>query len=113
MPFVNVKTSDPIAPAQVEELSAELRYIVHDCLGKDEGWVMTGFEPSSCLRFRGRADHLAHVEVRVMGVPDPAATERMTARVTELLGRMLGIAPDGVYVTYFSTDLWGWNGTNF
>ena len=37
----------------------------------------------------------------------------MTAKVCEILDKELGIPGDAVYVSYFGTSNWGWNGSNF
>lgn len=42
-----------------------------------------------------------------------AISGKMTAKVCEILQVELGIAGDAVYVSYFGTDNWGWNGGNF
>jgi len=41
------------------------------------------------------------------------ASSKMTARVCEILQAQLGIPGDSVYVSYFGTSNWGWNGSNF
>ena len=41
------------------------------------------------------------------------ASSKMTAKVCEILDKELGIPDDAVYVSYFGTSDWGWNGSNF
>ena len=37
----------------------------------------------------------------------------MTARTCQILEKELGIPGSNVYVSYFGTPNWGWNGSNF
>lgn len=37
----------------------------------------------------------------------------MTGKLCHLLSGELSIPADHIYVTYFPTDNWGWNGSNF
>jgi phenylpyruvate tautomerase PptA (4-oxalocrotonate tautomerase family) len=53
------------------------------------------------------------VEVSVYGSASPSAYSKLTAQVTDILGSSLGISPDRIYVKYFETQNWGWNGSNF
>ena len=53
------------------------------------------------------------IEAKVLGSVDPSASSKMTAKVCEILQAQLGIPGDTVYVSYFGTSNWGWNGSNF
>ena len=55
----------------------------------------------------------AYVEVKVLGSVDAGASDKMTAKVCEILERELGIPGNAVYVSYWGTGCWGWNGGNF
>ena len=37
----------------------------------------------------------------------------MTARLTAVLEKELGLAPGRVYMRYAQTPYWGWDGSNF
>jgi phenylpyruvate tautomerase PptA (4-oxalocrotonate tautomerase family) len=52
------------------------------------------------------------VEVKLFGRADKTAYGKLTASVTELLNRELGISPGQIYVQYEETAHWGWNGSN-
>ena len=41
------------------------------------------------------------------------ARNQMTGKLCHLLSGELSIPADHIYVTYFPTDNWGWNGSNF
>jgi phenylpyruvate tautomerase PptA (4-oxalocrotonate tautomerase family) len=37
----------------------------------------------------------------------------MTEEVTNIISEELGIDKSNIYVSYYPTDKWGWNGNNF
>ena len=113
MPFIHTKTNRPITPEAQAALTRELGEAV-SLLGNSESWLMLQFEDQCRMAFRGKADRpLAFVNVQLYGTLDDAACGRFTARVTDILSSVLSIDPDGIYVAYFGTDQWGWQGANF
>ncbi|MBO4546369.1 MAG: hypothetical protein J5700_02210, partial [Treponema sp.] len=52
-------------------------------------------------------------EVKVLGSVDSGSSAKMTARLCEVLQKELAIPGDAVYVSYWGTSNWGWNGSNF
>lgn len=113
MPFINTKTTVTLSNEKKKALTAEICHITRECLGKGENWVMTGYEENSSLAFQGHTTDLAYVEVKTFGTPSSAGTSQMTARLCSLFERELSIPADHIYVAYFATDNWGWNGSNF
>lgn len=113
MPFINTKTTAALSSSQKEALTSEICSITLDCLGKGENWVMTGYEDNASLSFQGSTTDLAYVEVKSFGKPSPGGAKQMTAKLTALISSELSIPADHVYVAYFPTDQWGWNGSNF
>jgi hypothetical protein len=113
MPFINTKTTESLSSDKKAVLTTELCHIANDCLGKGENWVMTGFEEQVSLSFQGSTSGNAYVEVKTYGTPAAAGCKQMTHKICSLLERELGISADHVYVAYFHTDQWGWNGNNF
>lgn len=113
MPFINTKTTTTLSNAKKDALTVEIASITRECLGKGENWVMTGYEDNVSLSFQGRNSDIAYVEVKCFGTPSTAGTSQMTARLTALLVRELTIPADRIYIAYFPTDAWGWNGNNF
>ncbi|MCH5260196.1 MAG: hypothetical protein J1F18_10595 [Lachnospiraceae bacterium] len=113
MPFINTKTTAALSDSKKETLTAEICNIASECLGKGESWVMTGYEDNASLSFRGSTADIAYIEVKTFGTPSPAGAGQMTAKLSSLFERELSISPDRIYVSYFPTDKWGWNGNNF
>ena len=114
MPFINSKVSVTITEEQEKELKAGLGRAIAVLPGKSETWLMTGFEDNCRLYFRGdNSQPTEFVEVNVYGAPDSGAFSDLTGEITKLFGKVLGIAPDRIYVKYSATQDWGWNGMNF
>jgi len=114
MPFINSKISVSITKEQESKLKTELGKAIELIPGKSENWLMTGFEDGYHLYFRGdNSSPTAFVEVMIFGKSDPAAFEKLTAKITEIFGEVLDIKPDRIYIKYTPADQWGWNGSNF
>ncbi len=113
MPFINTKTTVPVDNTKKEMLTAALNRITRECLGKGENWVMTGFEDNMSLSFQGSTADIAYVEVKIFGTLSSPAASRMTAEICTLFERELSIPADRIYVAYYPTGNWGWNGSNF
>lgn len=112
MPFINTKTTATLSNSQKDTLTAEIVSITRECLGKGENWIMTGYEDNASLSFQNSSADIAYVEVKTFGTPSPAGASQMTAKLSSLFERELSISPDRIYVAYFPTDKWGWNGNN-
>ena len=113
MPFIHIRTNRPVSP---EAESAMARQLGRDIalLGKSEAWLMLQFEENCRLYFKGDSQNpLAFVSVRLYGKADPDACARLTGNITRMLGDILSVPPDCVYVAYGETEHWGWNGSNF
>lgn len=113
MPFINTKTTVAVSNSKKEILTAEFCTIARECLGKGENWIMTGCEDHASLSFQGSTEDIAYVEVKTFGTPSSAGTGQMSARICALLERELSIPASRIYVAYFPTNDWGWNGNNF
>lgn len=113
MPFINVKTNLPVAPAQESALKAELGRKISALPGKTERWLMVGVEPQYHLWFAGSDAPAAMVSVSLYGDAPAEACSALTSAVTETLQAHLSLSPERVYVRYSSHAQWGWNGENF
>ena len=113
MPFINTQTTAALSSSKKDTLTAEIYNITSECLGKGENWIMVGYEDNASLTFQGSTTDIAYIEVKSFGAPSPAGADRMTAKLSSLFERELSISPDRIYVSYYHTDKWGWNGSNF
>ena len=113
MPFINVKTNTAVSADKEESIKAQLGQAITSIPGKSEGWLMVGFEPEYKLWFKGTNDPAAMVQVSIFGGADRSAKNKLTGKISEIIGAELGISPSRIYVRYAETDDWGWNGANF
>ena len=114
MPFINSKIGTKVTPAQEEEIKSRLGEAISILPGKSENWLMVGIEPEYHLYFRGdNVAPCAMVEVSAYGGENAAAFDKLTGAITQILGDVLGISADHVYVKYDTTMHWGYGGRNF
>lgn len=114
MPFIDTKTNATISQDAESTLRKKFGEAIATLPGKSEEWLMLSFTDGCRMAFRGRADApVAMVEVKVYGRADDASYARLTKKITEILGEVLHIPANGVYVKYEEVDHWGYNGSNF
>lgn len=114
MPFIDSKVTTEVSKEQQQQLQDMLIAAAGEILGKSEGWVMLGFEPEYTIYFRGDdKTPAAFVEVSIYGSENRQAFSAFTGKICDAFNKVLGISPDRVYVKYYATSSWGWNGSNF
>ncbi|MBQ7069762.1 MAG: hypothetical protein IJM87_00580 [Ruminococcus sp.] len=113
MPFINVKTNQQISNNIADKIKADLGQAITAVPGKSEGWLMVGIEDEYRLWFKGSDDPCAIVEVSLYGNAPAMALSLLTGKITDTLTEYLPIPSDRIYVSYFPTGHWGWNGNNF
>jgi len=114
MPYIRVRCNRPLTAETVKELQKELGKSITLFPGKTERWLMTDCEGDCALSLAGNADQpLAMIAVELLGSASPETYDAVTANLTELMERVVGIPGAGVYVKYENLEYWGWNGTNF
>ena len=112
MPFINVKTNAAVTKAQCDKIKSALGQAITALPGKSENWLMVGIEPESVLYFQGSDAPAAMVQVQTYGT-NAQGTSDLTAKICAILNTELGLPQNRVYVSYFGTANWGWNGSNF
>ena len=113
MPFINVKTNLEVSDEKEKKIKSSLGQAITAIPGKSEGWLMVGIQDNYKLYFRGTDEPAAMVEVSIFGNPSSDSLEILTSNITGIILNDLGISTDRVYVSYVTTENWGWNGTNF
>lgn len=113
MPYIHVRTNSAVSDAQAEQIKSQLGSAITAIPGKSEHWLMVGIDGGAGLWFQGSDAPAAMVSVSLYGSASDGALSSMTAKVTAILSKSLGIAGDRIYVAYFPTPNWGWNGSNF
>lgn len=114
MPFINSKINRSITDQQRAVIKDKLGKAISLIPGKDESWLMLGFEDDYPLYFKGQEfETLAFVEVKLFGKAEKAAYNKLTAAICDIYREVLGIQGEYIYVTYDEVSHWGWNGKNF
>ncbi len=114
MPYIQLKTTAAVSDEKRYALKAAFGKAIENFPGKTESWLMVNIEDGKKMWFRGdNSADTAMVDVELLGSVSPDGSSRMTAELCEILHKMLGIAPDRVYVKYTGYQHWGWNGGNF
>lgn len=114
MPFINTKVSVKLNDEQKKTLKSKLGQAISVIPGKSEAWLMTAFEDECSMYFRGDdSEPMAFVDVKIYGGENAAAFSKMTGEITSILGEVLNISADRIYVAYQPVSSWGWNGSNF
>jgi len=113
MPMIEAKVTMELPAEKRDVLKAEFGKAI-SVLGKPESYLMINLVDKQDLYFGGKKlEEGAYVEVKVLGSVDASASEKMTARLCEILQTELGIPGNMVYISYWGTTNWGWNGGNF
>ncbi len=111
--MIEAKVSVSLSEEKRTALKTEFGKAV-SIIGKPENYLMIHLDDNQDLYFGGKKlDSGAYVEVKVFGTVDAGASRKMTAQICEILEKQLGIPGNAVYVSYFGTPHWGWNGSNF
>lgn len=113
MPFIRTEVNLAIPPEKEKALACRFGQAISLLPGKSERYLMLSFRENALLYFAGTDAPAALCEVKVFGPLSSPACSKLTAALTESLCDELGLSADRVYVAYFSTDEWGWNGSNF
>lgn len=111
MPFVNVRTNTQFNKGRELKLKTALGEAISLIPGKSEDWLMFGLA-QEIIYFKGTNDPAAMVEISIFGETTKDAMNALTAKVTAIVAEQLSIKPDRIYVSYFPTPNWGWNGSN-
>ena len=113
MPMIEAKVTMQLPAEKRDVLKAEFGKAI-SILGKPESYLMINLVENQDLYFGGKKlDKGAYVEIKVLGNVDSSSSNKMTAKICEILEKQLDIPGDAVYVSYFGTSNWGWNGSNF
>ena len=113
MPMIEAKVTMQLPSEKRDILKAEFGKAI-TIMGKPESYLMINLVDNQDLYFGGnKLDKGAYVEVKVLGGVDGGASDKMTAKICEILQNQLGIPGNAVYVSYWGTANWGWNGGNF
>ncbi len=112
MPFIMSKVSVPISGEQELQLKTRLGKAIELVPGKNENYLMVGFEQNCRLYLRGENIPAAFIEVSIFGNEDHAGYDKLTAEITKIFSSTLGISAKNIYVKFDDIANWGVGGTN-
>lgn len=113
MPMIKADVTVELSTEKRDVLKAEFGKAI-SILGKPESYLMINLCDKRDLYFAGKKlEKGAYVEVKVLGSVDSASSAKMTDCICQILEKQLGIPKNAVYVSYWGTSNWGWNGGNF
>ncbi len=114
MPYCEVITTTKVDKSRDMELSHELARIIELIPGKEERWVMTHIEDQARMAFAGDNEQpCAMITLKTFGELTPEQYDMLTKEMCSSASKLLGVAPDRLYVKYEPIVHWGWNGENF
>ncbi len=113
MPFIKINTNFDINKEQEFELKRRFGESVSN-FGKPEKWLMLEFAPNSNIYFHGDNDmKIAYIDVKLFGNATPEAFNNLTDDLSNIMYEILDIEKQNIYISYYPTEYWGWNGGNF
>jgi phenylpyruvate tautomerase len=116
MPLINVYSSAPAPAADaVRQLLTDLSSLLAREIGKPENYVMTNLVPRTEMTFAGTFEPACYAEVKNIGKFKVDQTERISARLCDLLTKSLGVQSSRIYIEFSDATgyLWGFNGGTF
>ena len=114
MPFINLKTTKTLTDNDKLNLKSEFGKAISIIPGKSEHWLMVSLQDKETMYFQGDCDEdIAFIEVKIYGKSSSATYNSLTSKLTDIVFSLLNINKDKIYVSYFETDNWGYNGSNF
>ena len=114
MPYCAVLSNVAVADGDCTALLQDISRQTAEMLGKPERYVMVSFRHNPHMLFEGKAEPLAYVELKSIGLP-AERSEELSRVLCDLLSERLGIPVDRIYIEFADAQrhLWGWNGATF
>ena len=114
MPFIISRTNRSISREQELQLKSRLGRAIELVPGKNEQYLLLGFEPNCHLYLRGDdSQPMAYIEVSIWGNERHLGYDQLTAEITRIFHDVLSIAPECIYIRYSDIPDWGAAGQNF
>lgn len=112
MPYINIRMTKDTTKDEKLAIKADCGKAIELFPGKSESWLMVDITNNENMFFQGKEGNCAFIEVKIFGTVSPAASEKFTAAMCDIMNKY-GIPANRVYVRYEGGTDWGWNGSNF
>lgn len=113
MPHIHTQVNLPISTDEEIALKQAMGQAITALKGKTETYLMLSFEENARLWLGGKNTPCAQLEVSLLGEASHEDCNRLTAQLSNILEKILGVPQDRTYVRYSMTREWGWNGQQF
>lgn len=109
MPFIDVKTSNPVTGEQEKTIKTALGEAISLIPGKSESSLMIQFQDNCRLWFRGQNESpIAFVNVMLYGKSEPSACQKAADEVIGILEKEAGVPKSNIYVKFEEVSNWFW-----
>ncbi|MCR4687667.1 MAG: hypothetical protein K5659_08860 [Lachnospiraceae bacterium] len=113
MPCIDCKVTVELTEEKKEQLKSQFGKAI-GILGKPETYLMVTLSDKADIYLGGnKLDQGASLTVSALGEISSFDSNKMTNTLCDIIKEVTGIPPRGVYISYWSTKNWGWNGQNF
>lgn len=111
MPYIGVNLSKTLEAGQGEALKTAVGEVITLLPGKSEALLMMDIQDGKPTWFGGKAqENSAFVDVRLYGSQSFEAKSNFTKAMFEAFERVLGIAPESMFLGIKEYDTWGTRG---
>lgn len=109
MAFITLKTNQSISQEKQATLTAELGNAVACVPYQSANSILIMFEAEQAMWYRDNSP-VALIEFRAFGNETHLDYAELTAQINQILHRLLGIAPERIFVKYDDITAWGIGG---
>lgn len=114
MPYIHVSVSKKITDAEQEKIMKDFGREIAALPGKSEQWLMVKISDNEKMCFQGRSEEpCAIIEVSVYGTFSSNEYQQLTGALTKTVSETVRVPQNRIYIKYFETSYWGWDGSNF
>lgn len=113
MPYIQIKTNIDISNEKKSLIKKQLGKSIELIVGKSEEWLMIDLSSNETMWFQGSSDPCIYLQLNVYGESSKNCYENFTNSVSSFINKELSIELNRIYISYFETNHWGWNGKNF
>ncbi len=115
MPLIRVQTNVSANRATIDSLIKSLSFNTAEILNKPESYMMIIVEPDTAMAMSLLTDPTAFIEVRAVGEISEENAKNLCGKLSEILGKELGVGAGRIYVNCVSVpgEMWGFDGRTF